>query len=119
MDDALSKAELVLSAFRGEGYEFNPTDLARPFEELDVDSFGLIACRARLEQLTGAAISDEQWITASSPADLVAIVSRMNQAPSSRRVYRLNMPQMAMGGLSELWLFKEVGGVHWDMIAGC
>lgn len=26
------------------------------------------------------------------------------------------MPQMAMGGLSESWLFKELGDMHWSMI---
>lgn len=34
-----------------------------------------------------------------------------------RREYPINMPQMAMGGLSESWLFKEVGDLHWVLIA--
>ena len=28
----------------------------------------------------------------------------------------IEMPQMALGGLSESWLFKELGALHWDMI---
>lgn len=28
----------------------------------------------------------------------------------------INMPQMAIGALSENWLFKELGSRHWDMI---
>jgi len=32
------------------------------------------------------------------------------------REYAVNMPQMAMGGLSELWLFKELGDLHWALI---
>lgn len=32
------------------------------------------------------------------------------------REYRLNMPHMAMGGLSETWLFKEMGDAHWALI---
>jgi probable biosynthetic protein (TIGR04098 family) len=32
------------------------------------------------------------------------------------RVYDLNMPQMALGGLSESWLLKEVGDIHWSLI---
>jgi probable biosynthetic protein (TIGR04098 family) len=32
------------------------------------------------------------------------------------RSYNINMPQMAMGGLSESWLFKELGDMHWQMI---
>jgi probable biosynthetic protein (TIGR04098 family) len=32
------------------------------------------------------------------------------------RSYNINMPQMAMGGLSESWLFRELGDMHWQMI---
>ena len=28
----------------------------------------------------------------------------------------INMPQMALSGLSEAWLFKELGDLHWQMI---
>ncbi|NQU31861.1 MAG: hypothetical protein HQ521_01390 [Bacteroidetes bacterium] len=28
----------------------------------------------------------------------------------------VNMPQMALEALSENWLFKEIGSIHWDMI---
>lgn len=34
------------------------------------------------------------------------------------REYRLNMPHMALGGLSETWLFKEMGDAHWALITG-
>jgi probable biosynthetic protein (TIGR04098 family) len=30
----------------------------------------------------------------------------------------LNMPQMALSGLSESWLFKELGDMHWGLITG-
>lgn len=33
------------------------------------------------------------------------------------RDYELNMPQMALGGLSEAWLFRELGDLHWSMIS--
>jgi probable biosynthetic protein (TIGR04098 family) len=33
-----------------------------------------------------------------------------------RRSYGINMPQMALGGLSEAWLFRELGDLHWAMI---
>lgn len=32
------------------------------------------------------------------------------------RRYQINMPQMALSGLSEAWLFKELGDLHWQMI---
>ncbi|HKK31752.1 MAG TPA: Pnap_2097 family protein, partial [Alphaproteobacteria bacterium] len=34
----------------------------------------------------------------------------------SRRRFAVNMPQMALSGLSESWLFKELGDTHWHMI---
>jgi probable biosynthetic protein (TIGR04098 family) len=33
------------------------------------------------------------------------------------RRYDLNMPQMALGGLSEAWLFRELGDMHWTLIS--
>lgn len=30
--------------------------------------------------------------------------------------YIVNMPQMALSGLSEAWLFKELGDIHWRLI---
>ena len=32
------------------------------------------------------------------------------------RSYTLNMPQMLWGGMSENWLLKELGDIHWKMI---
>lgn len=34
-----------------------------------------------------------------------------------RRDYQINMPQMALSGLSEPWLFKEIGDIHWGMLS--
>ncbi len=33
-----------------------------------------------------------------------------------KRSFVVNMPQMAIEALSENWLFKEIGNLHWDMI---
>ncbi len=43
------------------------------------------------------------------------------QAPSPegadlRATYTLGMPQMLFGGLSERWLMKEAGDIHWRML---
>ena len=34
-----------------------------------------------------------------------------------KRRYNINMPQMALGGLSEAWLFRELGDLHWEMLS--
>lgn len=44
-----------------------------------------------------------------------AVVSAHPIGQSARR-WPLNMPQMALSGLSESWLFKELGDIHWEMI---
>ena len=38
-------------------------------------------------------------------------------AMTHTRTTRIQLPQMALGGLSENWLFKESGDLHWDMIS--
>ena len=38
--------------------------------------------------------------------------------PSTREcAVRLGMPQLTLGGLSETWLLKELGAIHWQLIA--
>ncbi len=81
---------------------------------------------ARLPSLAGGAAT-----CAAAPAAAGAAASA-GTAPAGRpaapeavpvatgragRRYALNMPQMALAGLSESWAFKEVGDIHWAMIA--
>jgi probable biosynthetic protein (TIGR04098 family) len=115
----------VLALIRGEIPGLSSDDLDTPFERLEIDSFGMLTLRTRIEQAFAATIDDESWTSVVTPADVMRIVSRMaarKEAPSpsgpatQRRVYELNMPQMALGGLSESWLFKEIGDLHWSLI---
>src|SRR5580692_8152957 len=46
------------------------------------------------------------------PADEVRPV----QATAAYRKITVNMPQMALEGLSENWLFKELGDIHWHLL---
>ena len=41
---------------------------------------------------------------------------QITAAGRAHRRYTLNMPQMALSGLGESWLFKELGDIHWGMI---
>jgi len=34
----------------------------------------------------------------------------------TKRTYKINMPQMVLSGISENWLFKEIGDLHWSII---
>jgi probable biosynthetic protein (TIGR04098 family) len=115
----------VVAVIRSELPTFSSSDLDRPFEQLGIDSFGMLTLRTELEQSFATTIDDRAWTAVVTPADLVRIVSGSeardgDAAPAPpaalQRVYNLNMPQMALGGLSESWLFKEVGDLHWSLI---
>ena len=101
---------------------FSPDQAGSRFGDLGIDSFGLLELLATIERATGAPMSDTAWGEIETPAQLMAYLQRDVVAPSSehgptlRRRYALNMPQMAVGGLSESWLFKELGDAHWSMI---
>ena len=105
--------------------EFRVEDINTPFESLAIDSFGMLTLRAELENAFGRTFSDHFWMSISKPVDIIDLISQGDAGsgrdagtllPRERRFYTLNMPQMALGGLSESWLFKEIGDVHWSMI---
>ena len=100
---------------------FSAKMASRPFAALGVDSFGMLSLRARVEQVLGP-VDDAVWTTLVTPGELLELgrsglkpEAEATGATHSRR-YRINMPQMAVGGLSESWLFKEIGDLHWTMI---
>jgi probable biosynthetic protein (TIGR04098 family) len=103
------------------GFTVDQAGLA--FWQLGVDSFGMIELRVTIEHALGAAIPDAFWTRLETPAQLLDYAGErprkaleVTAKPSLRRHYSLNMPQMALGGLSESWLFKELGDAHWAMI---
>jgi virginiamycin A acetyltransferase len=131
--------EAVMGLLRREIPEFQDSDLDRPLLDLKIDSFGLINLRILLEGLIERQIPDSQWGAVQTPADLLklagavaatapAAVSRpvieiplgaiaSGQRPGGeRRMQDVNMPQMALSGLSEPWLFKELGDLHWSVL---
>jgi probable biosynthetic protein (TIGR04098 family) len=101
------------------------TDFDATFDELGIDSFELITLRAQIEEGEGKRISDSEWTEIERPSDLLAFLDDRAQkhvpsaggdAARTRRHHVINMPQMAMGGLSESWLFKELGDIHWSLL---
>jgi probable biosynthetic protein (TIGR04098 family) len=118
-------AAQVVAIIQGELPEFSEADLHTPFALLGLDSFGLLLVRTRVEEAFDKTIDDETWGSVVTPASIVHAVAAA-AAPSratgpganasERRSYNLNMPQMALGGLSESWLVKEFGDIHWSMI---
>lgn len=99
------------------------TNLNVRFEDLKIDSFALITLRAEIEENEGILISDEDWTAIERPSDLLRFITKVKDqrfgevvGATARRSYDVNMPQMALGGLSESWLFKEIGDLHWSLL---
>ncbi len=104
--------------------QFEESQLNLSFDECGLDSFDLLDVRVRIEKTTNAVIPDTQWMAFKSLADIQAYLNNgagSNGAQSehagitSTRHISVNMPQMAAGGLSESWLLKEFGDIHWEM----
>jgi probable biosynthetic protein (TIGR04098 family) len=116
----ISILQIVRQTERG----FAETRLALPFHECGLDSFDLLEIRVRVESETKQPIPDGKWFSFKSFQDIQQYLDEIHSAASgdstfpsltSRRTIAVNMPQMALGGLSESWLFKELGDIHWSM----
>ena len=124
----------IINIFRREMPQFDADQMNTRFGDLGIDSFGLINVRIALEQAAAQSISDADWSRVSTPGDVLGLrahapaqptppatanapaVARIGQTSGDREIrsYSLNMPQMALSGLSEAWLFKEIGDIHWS-----
>jgi probable biosynthetic protein (TIGR04098 family) len=120
------RAAQVAAMISGEFPAFTSSDMSTPFARLGIDSISMLTIRAQAETLAGNGLDQDQWDDIDTPADLARALGQvspqlrsvdMPPTPSERRTYFLNMPQMAVGGLSESWLFKELGDIHWNVLA--
>lgn len=101
-----------------------PEDADRGWAALGLDSFGLLTLRAAVEQAIERDLGDEEWEGATTPRRLRALDATAAARPRERAGAGaalagetiIGMPEMAMGGLSEGWLLKRLGHVHWQMI---
>ncbi len=115
---------------------------SKPLDESGIDSFDLITLRTAIEAARDVSIPDQEWAAinklediarlpslngaSAAPAASTAVQERsrtldtqshsVTSTGQAKRAFTLNMPQMALSGLSEGWLFKELGDIHWNMI---
>lgn len=135
----------IMGVLQQEIAGFTPADIARPFQDLEIDSFGLINLRIAVEKLLGMQISDRVWGQIETPGDLLNVAGAPTTTPQAaepadgaprpqrvaaspeplaqmarpggeQRLQYVNMPQMALSGLSEAWVFKEIGDLHWSVL---
>lgn len=85
-------------------------------------AIGSLSDIARLPALEGAtgptrAAAVVPSVAVPGSTSLPASAAMASPGPGRmRRMQPVNMPQMALSGLSEPWLFKELGDIHWAMI---
>ena len=121
-DRAAQVAAIISSEFPA----FTISDMNTPFARLGIDSISMLTIRTQAETLADGDLDPDLWEDIVTPADLARALGHVSPQlrsvdvpPSAieRRSYLLNMPQMAIGGLSESWLFKELGDIHWNILA--
>ncbi|HEY1543276.1 MAG TPA: Pnap_2097 family protein [Xanthobacteraceae bacterium] len=116
--------ERVIALIKREYPAFSLSDMHKPFDDLGIDSVGMLMLHTAVEEATNNTFDRRQWDDIVTPADLVGALGAVagerprhaSETTANRRSYELNMPQMALGGLSEHWLFKELGDMHWSTL---
>ena len=107
--------------------DFDEAYIGEPFDRARIDSMDLLTIRVEFENMTGGEFSDKDWLTFNSLADIISYCKAnnsrgnghelsLNSETAGRKRIKINMPQMAIGALSENWLFKEMGDTHWDLL---
>lgn len=106
---------------------FKEEFLNTPIKETGIDSIDLVVIRVELEKLFEFEIPDHQWYGFNKLGDAIKYLESYSgkKAKSFRkfknineqREFEINLPQMAINALSENWLLKELGDIHWKMLS--
>ena len=123
-----SRSAAVLSVVRETIPDFRDSQFTLSFEALNLDSFDLVTLRVAVEQALGEDIPDDVWLRFKTVDHILthcSAASLKHAEPDGSpglpivRSLKLNMPQMSASGLSEYWMFKEFGDIHWKAICEC
>ncbi|MBW4890085.1 hypothetical protein KXQ82_10175 [Mucilaginibacter sp. HMF5004] len=106
--------------------DFSEAHIASPFSNAGVDSMDLLTVRVEFENVAGRQFTDEEWLSFNSMTDIITFCSAFQKTDNNgtgagtditgKKRIQIGMPQMAIGALSENWLFKEIGDTHWDLL---
>ena len=101
-------------------------DTMLPFNIVGIDSIDLVTVRVEFEREIGKTIPDKKWMCFEKLFDIMEYCNshdnllRSNKTDvKEKRTLKeiiIDMPQMAIEALSENWLFKELGNIHWQML---
>jgi len=102
-------------------------DLNIPFSESSIHSLDSIILRDALENYFGFEIPDTTWLGFNNLSEALGYCNfkrGLQDRPivpdakiNTQRSQEIKMPQMANSALSENWLLKEMGDMHWEMLS--
>lgn len=102
-------------------------DLTIPPNQAGIDSLDLVVLRVAIEKYFNFHVPDTSWyefntlnealIYFHNHADKAKIVERITRQISTERHHEIRMPQMSNSALSENWLLKELGDIHWELLS--
>ncbi len=100
-------------------------ELNLPLNEIGIQSLDSIVLRGTLESYFGIEIPDEIWYGFKTLAETIAYCNSTRKhngvlpvpKVGCSRSHEINMPKMANSALSENWLLKELGDMHWEMLS--
>lgn len=103
------------------------SDLYTSISEINIDSLGIIILRVELEKHFNFEISDSVWYQFQTLAEALEYFHRnKNEKKTKNNITKrvnlsehieIRMPQMANNALSESWLLKYLGDIHWVLLS--
>jgi probable biosynthetic protein (TIGR04098 family) len=97
------------------------------FRNLNIDSIDLVSLRVEVENRLGKMIPNQIWLSFKNLQDIMNYCDAEGVSTETKAVAKsaeiinlkqnfINMPQLCLEALSENWLFKEAGSLHWDLL---
>ncbi len=106
---------------------FSRDDMDTPLRESGIHSLDTVIIRDSLERHFGFEIADDDWYRFGTISESIAFMAArsldeqlvycLEKADVLYRNHGISLPQMANSGLSENWLLKEMGDIHWELLS--
>lgn len=106
---------------------FQEDQIEAPIKEAGIDSLDVVVIRVAIEKHFGFEISDTEWYQFQTLAEALTFFHKQSDRVEKRtphtkditlyREQEIGMPQMANSALSENWLLKEIGDIHWELLS--
>ena len=107
--------------------EITENNLYLPLNETEINSIDLVVIRVALENHFKIEVPEDIWYKFKSLSEaitylqnnpgLIPTKASIVKTISVTKKYEIGMPQMANNALSENWLLKELGDIHWKMFS--